>query len=180
MEISTTRLVLAPLTLEDMEDIHILNSYEEVAAFNTIGVPKDIDTTINFHKNMIDNPDYKGWSIRLKHDDSFIGIMGLRLAPARFKGGEIHYSILPDHWGKGFATEAVLGTLNYAFESLALHRIEAGCAIENYGSIKVLEKTGFIREGHKRKVLPLKTGWSDNYEYAILASDLTTNKNSDE
>ena len=50
-------------------------------------------------------------------------------------------------------------------------RIEAGCAIDNIGSIKVLEKTGFIKEGTGRQVLPLLSGWSDNYEFAILEID---------
>jgi hypothetical protein len=45
------------------------------------------------------------------------------------------------------------------------------CAIENIGSFKVLEKAGMIREGHSRQLIPLKTGWSDCYEYAILAVD---------
>lgn len=54
---------------------------------------------------------------------------------------------------------------------LKLHRIQAGCAVENTGSIKVLEKAGMIREGRRRQVLPLKSGWSDNFEYAILETD---------
>ena len=54
---------------------------------------------------------------------------------------------------------------------MKLYRIEAGCAVENIGSISVLEKFGMIREAHTRKLLPLKTGWSDNYRYAILSTD---------
>lgn len=34
-----------------------------------------------------------------------------------------------------------------------------------------MEKSGMIREAHRRKLLPLKSGWSDNYEYAILEED---------
>jgi RimJ/RimL family protein N-acetyltransferase len=37
--------------------------------------------------------------------------------------------------------------------------------------IKVLEKVGFIREGIGRQILPLKSGWTDNYEYSILETD---------
>jgi [ribosomal protein S5]-alanine N-acetyltransferase len=49
--------------------------------------------------------------------------------------------------------------------------VEAGCAIGNTGSIKVLEKAGMKREAHTRQLLPLKSGWSDNYGYAILSTD---------
>lgn len=58
------------------------------------------------------------------------------------------------------------------FETLQLHRIEAGCAVGNIGSMTVLEKVGMFREAHTRKLLPLKSGWSDNYRYAILSTDL--------
>lgn len=171
MEIESRKLKLVPLKEEDIEDIHQLNSIAEVAQFNTIGIPKDYQTTYKIYESMLLNEDVKGWTIRLKESDQFIGIFGLRLAPARFRSGEIHYSLLPEYWDKGYGTEAVKSFLKFAFEELNLHRIEAGCAIHNAGSIKVLEKSGFVREGQKRLVLPLKTGWADNYEYAILASD---------
>jgi len=81
------------------------------------------------------------------------------------------HSIPADFWNKGYATEAVKAILRFGFHDLKLHRIDAGCAIENLGSIKVLEKVGMKREGHRRKILPLKKGWSDNYEYAILEEE---------
>lgn len=59
----------------------------------------------------------------------------------------------------------------FGFETLKLHRIQAGCAVNKIGSIKVLEKAGMIREGRGRQVLPLKSGWSDNFEYSILETD---------
>jgi ribosomal-protein-alanine N-acetyltransferase len=49
--------------------------------------------------------------------------------------------------------------------------MEAGCAVDNKGSFTVLEKAGMVREGRLRQVLPLKSGWSDNFEYSILESD---------
>jgi len=54
--------------------------------------------------------------------------------------------------------------LDFGFNTLKLHRIEAGCAVNNLGSIKVLEKVGMLYEGRERKTLPLKSGWSDNFE----------------
>ncbi|MEL6484029.1 MAG: GNAT family protein, partial [Bacteroidota bacterium] len=65
--------------------------------------------------------------------------------------------------------------LKFGIEKLKLHRIEAGCAVENVGSIKVLEKSGMALEGRRREILPLKSGWSDNFSYAILESDYFKN-----
>ena len=58
--------------------------------------------------------------------------------------------------------------MRFGFHTLKLHRIHAGCAVDNIGSIKVLEKAGMQREGRARQTLPLIDGWSDNYNYAIL------------
>jgi RimJ/RimL family protein N-acetyltransferase len=61
--------------------------------------------------------------------------------------------------------------IDFGFDELNLHRLQAGCAVENVRSIKVLEKVGMIREGRGRQILPLKSGWSDNFEYSILETD---------
>ncbi len=53
--------------------------------------------------------------------------------------------------------------------------MQAGCAVDNIGSIKVLEKVGMIKEGRGRQLLSLKNGWSDNFEYSILETDVRIN-----
>ena len=95
------------------------------------------------------------------------------MAPARFQKAEISYSLLPEQWQKGLGTELVKQLLKHCFNTLGLHRVEAGVAIDNFASIRVLEKAGMKREGTQRKILPLSSGWSDNFSYAILKEDWT-------
>lgn len=177
MELISDRLVLSELTEKHIEEIHFLNSDPLVARFNTIGIPESIDETRTLLQNVIYNRLMKdrklfGWSVRLKSDNSFIGELGMQLSAPKFNRAEIHYSLTPDHWGEGYATEIVKTAIDFGFNTLKLHRIEAGVAVDNIASIKVLEKAGMQREGRKRKILPLKEGWSDNYGYAILREDL--------
>ncbi|MBL4662979.1 MAG: GNAT family N-acetyltransferase, partial [Flavobacteriaceae bacterium] len=89
----------------------------------------------------------------------------------KYRKGEIHYSLHPNHWGQGFATETVNAVISYGFSELRLHRIEAGVATQNYKSVALLERVGMLREGLCRKILPLQSGWMDNYMYAILEED---------
>jgi len=109
--------------------------------------------------------------MNLKSTNTFVGLISLRIGNSKYKIATVWYKLFPDFWSQGYATEALKSILNFGFNEVGLHRIEAGCAIDNIGSVKVLEKSGMIKEGHKRKVLPLKTGWSDSYEYAILEED---------
>ena len=166
------RLTLIPLTVAHVPAVFALHAHPEVAAYNTIGIPKNQSTTEAILAPKLDlaNKAHLGWIIANKQG-VFMGEISLILAPERFKKGEISYSLHPDYWGNGFATAAVKALLEYAFTSLDLHRVEAGVAVENAKSIRVLEKVGMQREGHHRKILPLKKGWSDNYSYAILKSD---------
>ena len=173
MKITTERLILSEITPSDVLDIYKKNCFPEVAQFNTIGIPTDIEVTRKLLQPFLDDqsksPRTKySWAIRLKDNNIFIGEFGMFLAPPRYKACEIFYSVLPSYWGNGYATEAALGVVDFAFQSLGMHRIEAGCATSNLASIRTLEKIGMQREGEKRLTLPLATGWSDNYEYAIL------------
>ena len=61
--------------------------------------------------------------------------------------------------------------IEQAFNRFLLHRIEAGVAVQNEKSIRVLEKLGMKREGRHREILPLISGWSDNFSYALLLSE---------
>ena len=111
------------------------------------------------------------FSLISKKEHAFAGLICIFLGAARFRSAEVWYKLLPEAWGKGYATEATKAVIDFGFDELNLHRIEAGCAVANVSSYRVLEKAGMKREGHKRQALPLKSGWSDCYEYAILKKD---------
>lgn len=98
----------------------------------------------------------------------FVGLVSLKLSSSKFNSAEIWYKINVDFWNQGYATEAIRAVIRFGFDRLKLHRIEAGCAVENLASIRVLEKAGMTQEGRKRQILPLVTGWMDSFEYAIL------------
>lgn len=176
IEIPTERTVLRFIEMTDLEQIHHLHSLTETDEFNALGIPNSIDETKSIiepwvAENKLPIIQNYTFAIDNKLDKKFIGLFGLKLGNKKYKRGEVWFKLHTDSWNKGYATEALSSVLNYAFTTLKLHRIEAGCAVANGGSARVLEKAGMIREGRKRQVLPLKSGWSDNFEYAILESD---------
>lgn len=83
----------------------------------------------------------------------------------------IGYDLSEKYTGKGYATKAVLLSLDIAFTTLGLHRISAGAEPENIGSIRVLEKAGFTREGYSRRILKVDGRWRDTINMAILDED---------
>ena len=170
------RLILRLVTKIDAENIHVLHSLVEVDKYNTLGIPENIEETQLLLKNWIVENNKEvieryTFAIELQNSHEFIGLIGINMGKAKYKNAEVWFKINPKFWNNGFATEALEEMLKFGFNHLNLHRIEAGCAVENSGSIKVLEKVGMLREGHTRKLLPLKSGWSDNFGYAILSTD---------
>ncbi|MGK0386548.1 MAG: ribosomal-protein-alanine N-acetyltransferase [Patiriisocius sp.] len=170
------RTQLRSIRQSDLQHIHDLHSLPEVDQFNTLGIPVSIEDTnrvITLWLRDLKMPVIKNYtfSINSLETKNFIGLFGLKLGTPKYKRGEIWCKIHPDYWNQGYATETVKQVLAFGFSKLALHRIEAGCAVDNIGSFKVLEKAGFVREGRCRQTLPLVSGWSDNYEYAILEND---------
>lgn len=174
--LETERLIIRDLQDGDLDAMHELNSLPETDEYNTLGIPESVEATRAIMENRIaKNKELPRicyvMSLFLKDTDTFIGMIGLNLAEVQKSRAEIWYKLHKDHWRKGYATGAVCRMLQFAFDELGLHRVEAGCAIENIGSIKVLEKAGMQREGRCRKILPIRGEWVDNYMYAILEED---------
>ena len=72
---------------------------------------------------------------------------------------------------QGHMTAAVNSVVPFAFGTLKLHRIEAACIPANVASVRLLEKTGFQREGFARQYLCIDGVWQDHLLYAKLESD---------
>jgi [ribosomal protein S5]-alanine N-acetyltransferase len=176
MELCTERLILKEMTWDDVDIIHRLHSFEEVEKYNTIGLPRHIGDTLEVMLSALEDQQLSvrshfGWLIRLADSDEFVGEAGMHLSDDRFRKAEIYYSILPEHWQKGYATEVVRCLINFGFITLKLHRIQAGVDTENHRSIRVLEKAGMVREGLQRRNLPIHNSWKDSYLYAIVEDD---------
>jgi len=176
VELQTERLTIKELSLADLEEIHYLHSLPETDEFNTLGIPDTIKTTELLlaewigQQNAIPRMSFI-FCIKLIKTNQFIGLIALNLGKLSFKIAEAWYKVLPAYWGQGYTTEALTELLKFGFFDLRLHRIEAGCAVENIASIRVLEKVGMFREGSKREILPIRGKWIDNYFYSILETD---------
>lgn len=176
MELESERLKLQEVAWDDLENIHHLYSSPEVDEYNTLGIPQNMEETKEIIRPMIEAQKEKDrksylWKIIRKDSDEFIGMAGMTLSANRFRLGEIFYELLPSHWRLGYATEVARILIKTGFYDFHLHKVEAGVATENIRSIRVLEKSGMTREGLRRKILPIRGEWKDNYHYAIVEDD---------
>ena len=108
------------------------------------------------------------FAVTLKSTGQLIGSCGVRRNSAEAFEGDMGYELDPEHWGKGYATEAARAVLHFGFSNMGLHRISAACVADNTGSAHVLEKLGMQQEGRLRENEYYKGRWWDTLLYAIL------------
>lgn len=108
-----------------------------------------------------------------RNDDGAL-VGGLTLANIRrgvAQAGSLGYWMGAQFARHGFMTAALRALIPFANENLRLHRLEAACIPGNDASIRLLEKTGFKREGYAREYLCINGAWQDHLLYARLRSD---------
>jgi ribosomal-protein-alanine N-acetyltransferase len=105
-------------------------------------------------------------------DNALVG--GLTLANIRrgvAQAGSIGYWVGAPFARKGYMTAAMRALGPFCFTTLRLHRLEAACIPSNTASVRLLEKTGFQREGYARSYLCINGVWQDHLLYARLKDD---------
>ena len=105
-------------------------------------------------------------------DHALLG--GITLANLRrgvAQAGSIGYWIGEPYARQGYMSTALRALIPYAFESLRLHRLEAACIPTNAASIRLLEKSGFTREGYAREYLCINGVWADHLLFGRLKDE---------
>ncbi|MDD2985769.1 GNAT family protein [Flavobacterium sp.] len=149
--LESKRLLLRAVTIEDVNEVLSLRGNSENMKF----IPRPLITSKEMameHIAMIIEKIEQNlginWAITLKGSPKMIGIIGhYRIQPENYRS-EIGYMLLPEFQNQGITSEAIYLTLDYGFNQLNFHSIEAVVDPENSISAKVLEKNGFVKEAH--------------------------------
>jgi len=105
-------------------------------------------------------------------DNALVG--GLTLANIRrgvAQAGSIGYWVGAPYARHGYMSAAMRALVPFGFRTLRLHRLEAACIPGNAASVRLLEKSGFTREGYARAYLCINGIWQDHLLYARLQDD---------
>lgn len=170
--IETERLLLRQMTDDDVPAIFDEYSHPEVIKYIDANPPV---TDLKSAKDMLDwyhqlYADKYGWrwGVALKTTNELIGTCGFHQWYQDERHAEIGYDFRFAFWGKGYATEVVQRAIEFGFNKMTLHRIEADCDERNIGSARVLEKTGFTLEGIWRERAMVKGEFINLKQYGIL------------
>lgn len=169
--LESERLRFRKLTNEDAPEILALRGNPETMKFIPRPLTTNIDEALAHIKTINDKIDENldiNWAVTEKGSDKCIGIMGFyRTQPEHYRT-ELGYMITPKHNGKGYVTEAVKTLLNYAFNTLNFHSIEAVIDSRHVASERVLQKNGFVREAHFKENFYYNNEFTDTVIFSLL------------
>ncbi|MEP6842875.1 MAG: GNAT family protein [Pseudolysinimonas sp.] len=172
--IRTERLALRLMTVADVDDVHAYQGREDVCLY-LLHEPRTRDE-IERHvakcaaaTTLAADGDWIEPAIEL--DGRVIGHMYVNLSSVEHLGGEIGWTLHPDFFGQGYATEASRAILDLAFGELGLHRMHAELDPRNDASIALCHRLGMREEAHFVKDMLVKGVWDDTGVYAVLAEE---------
>lgn len=146
----TPRLILREFELSDANNLFNLDSNPNVLTFLPFKPIVNIDESrVQVKRIRQEYTDYRAGrlAVILKETSAFLGWSGLKYHPERLnnKQGfyELGYRFSEEYWGKGYATETAIASLEYGFNTLNLQEIHSFTLATHLVSQKVLKKVGF-------------------------------------
>jgi len=147
--INTERLTLRQTSEADVPEVFFLRSDKEVRKYIEKQACQSADEALQ-HIRLLNNmwKDNEGisWAVTLKGEDKMIGNIGIWNIQREHYRAELGYALYPKHQGKGIMSEAMKAVIDYAFNKMKLHSLEANVNPDNAASIAVLKKSGFVQE----------------------------------
>jgi len=172
--IETSRLILRPLTLGDLNDVYAYASDPEVARYTIFDFHTSIQPTREFLASVIEGyaEGHPGpWGAENRQTKRVIGAIGLRRWSRENASAELGFALKRASWNQGFASEMVRAVIDFGFQRMALNRLCAGTMTANSASRHVLEKAGMKFEGVLRQVEYFKNGFQDVALYSMLREE---------
>ncbi|MGR5965823.1 GNAT family N-acetyltransferase [Bacillus thuringiensis serovar londrina] len=130
MKLETERLYIVPCT---EESIQVANEQGYNSGLHIVGHVENVKQDSALLP-------WGVWYVLRKEDDSVLGDIGFKGKPNEDQTVEIGYGFIEKYWNQGYATEAVKELIDWAFKTGEVETIIAETLIDNYSSMRVLEK----------------------------------------
>ena len=173
-ELTTERLTLRKMLVADASDMYEYAARPEVTKYLTWQPHPDRDYTreyLQYLGTRYAAGMFYDWAIVYEPDCKMVGTCGFNSFNCTSDSAEVGYVLNPDYWGKGIAPEALTRVLEFGFDDLGLHRIEAKFIEDNDRSRRVMEKVGMRFEGVLREAMYVKGNYVNIGICSILESE---------
>jgi len=169
--LESERLRFRAFEKKDAQGLFLIRSNSKVMEFMDTLPQTDIKEAEQFvlsNQNSFKKKEGINWAIEEKSSNKFIGYFGFWRLIQHNCRAEIGYALRPSSWGKGYMNEALNTMTKFAFEELMIHSIEANVNPNNKGSIKLLERNGFVQEAYFKEDYLFNGKFVDSMIFSLL------------
>ncbi|MBL7817742.1 MAG: GNAT family N-acetyltransferase [Saprospiraceae bacterium] len=170
----TERLMLRQITLSDASDMFEMRSDPSVMEYIPRPLAKTVEDAaalIQTMQEMMEKKEGLAWGISFKNETKLIGTVGFYRPKKEDYRVEVGYQLNRNYWQQGITYEAVVPILDFAFEKMNCHSIEAVIDPKNVASERLLLKCGFVKEAHFRESFFWQGEFLDTVIYGLLQKD---------
>ena len=122
-----------------------------------------------YYLQRIEREDHEGFAICRHSDQRIVGAININnIVRGSFQSASLGYYVGAEFQGEGYMAEGLTLLLNYAFNTLGLHRLEANIQPENTRSQNLVERCGFIKEGYSKDFLYINGAWRDHERWCCV------------
>lgn len=181
IRLQTQRLLLRPLLASDAPALYAIFSDPQVTRYTSGGAWQSLDKADDMvvrYTNGLVSKDAIGLGIVNLQSDVVIGTCSLFHLDEQCRRAEIGYILSRASWGQAYMAEALAALIQFGFDELNLHRIEADIDPRNTASLSSVERLGFIKEGYLRERWIVDGEISDTVLFGLLRSDWQARPNS--
>lgn len=174
IQINTERLLIRPVTADDLDDLLLVNGDDTVTHFLPYATwQSQADGVAWLARVAARTADGSGQQLVIERtsDGKVIGAILLFRYDEASARLEVGYVLGRHAWHQGYATEALRGVLNSAFRAWGIRRIEAEVNPDNSASTTLLLRLGFVHEGRLRQRWVAKGRTYDTNIYGCLATE---------
>ena len=132
----------------------------------------DVYGIIQWADNIFEQKTGLRWAITLKPDDTMIGSCGFHLYNQAQRCAEVGYELHQLYWRQGIMKEALGAILDFCFQRLNLHRVEADVTVGNEASAGLLQHMGFSLEGTWRDKAFARGKFHDLWQFGLLEGEI--------
>jgi RimJ/RimL family protein N-acetyltransferase len=176
--IRTKRLLIRPFEEGDIEEYLQRRNDPEVARYQDWELPYPMERAERVVKHVmgLGGPQDGEWWMAVVCDPENGEVFGDVGAELSWQGrtAEVGYTFAKEHWGNGYAVEALEALIRHLFEQIGVTRVFGMLHPGNPASAMVLERTGFLFEGHTRSSFWVGQDLSDDWIYGMTRTDWET------
>jgi RimJ/RimL family protein N-acetyltransferase len=176
--IRTARLVLRPVTIDDLDDVYAFQRRPDVVRWMLGAEPR---TREQSRASVLAMAGEDAWraegdclTVAVVADGGVIGVVELVWRDERAGTAELGYVFHPDHGGRGLATEAAAALVDWGFSEVGLHRVYGRCHSRNEASARLMTRLGMRQEARHVESYLFDGEWADQLVFAILAREWRT------